>query len=481
MTGRRETADVCVAGGGPAGTALAIRLARLGFRTVLVERGRPPRGHRGETLSPGVWTQLDLLGARTAAERAGFAEFRRLRTLWEGAEALREFDGEPGMLIERASLAASLRGVARAEGVHVIEPATIGERSRDGESWRLGIKTDAENIVLEAAFLAIAGGRAAAAPNGRRRATGPRTLAVSSAWRGRGLPAEPTIEAGAEAWYWGMPLPDGSYGTTVFADPKRFRRDQHEALPAAFRRLLAWSRLLAFCRSAELVSPVEAAAATPYLDTIPADRHAIRVGEAALALDPLSSSGVQRAMQSALAAAAVVNTLLCRPSEAAAALQFYRSNLAAAADRHRRWATALYRGAAANRDTPFWRARAPEAGDPPAQAAAGRMPRPDLPISLAGEARFAATPCIVGDFVATRTALHHPRLDEPVAFVGGHELAPLLGGMRPGITAGELVTSWSGRIALRPALAIVGWMLETGVLVALPFHRHAEHAVRNPI
>jgi hypothetical protein len=279
-----------------------------------------------------------------------------------------------------------------------------------------------------------------------------------------------------------MPRPNGGYEATVFVDPQRFRRDRTEKLPLAFGRLLAGSVLLAGCDPAERAGPVEAADATAYACSMPVDAHSIRIGEAALALDPLSSSGVQRAIQSALAGAAVINTLLCRPSMTAAALAFYRANTASAAERHRGWGAALYRAAAIGRDSPFWRERASMAAAPqPAAQRTSQVPRPDLPVSLAAEASFAATPCIVGDFVATRNALHHPRLDEPVAFLGGHELAPLLGAMRPGMTAGDLVKSWSGRVALRPAVVIVGWMLERGVLVASPSHRHSASTVRNPI
>lgn len=464
-------AGVCIAGGGPAGTALAIRLARLGHRVVLVDRGRARPGHLGESLSAGVLTQLDLLGARDTIGRAGFAEFRCLRTAWQdGTAAWREFDGEAGLLVERARFAAVLRDVARACGVRVLEPATIRESRYEARSWHLRIGDAGSETGVEAAVLALAGGRAATAARGRR-ATGPRTLAVSGVWQGTALPTEPGIEAGISEWYWGMPLPDRRYGLTVFVDPRHFRGPA-EPLPAAFARLVARSRLFGRCVGAPLVGGVHAADATPYLDVTPAERHMIKIGEAALALDPLSSSGVQRAVQGALAAGVVINTLLKRPSDAEIALAFYRHHLAAAADRHRGWTAAFY--GAAERQSRFWCDRASggekdDAAEPAPGAVA--VPRPDLPIALAGEARFAPTPCIVGDFVAMRLALHHPRLAEPVAFVAGHDLVPLLAQMMPGRTvmmAGALVASWSGRVDLRPALSILEWLLQRGVLISPP-------------
>lgn len=47
-------ADICIIGGGPAGSVLAARLAQFGLRVCLVERAEFPRRHLGESLSPGV-------------------------------------------------------------------------------------------------------------------------------------------------------------------------------------------------------------------------------------------------------------------------------------------------------------------------------------------------------------------------------------------------------------------------------------------
>jgi hypothetical protein len=52
------------------------------------------------------------------------------------------------------------------------------------------------------------------------------------------------VEAGDAAWYWGVPLPDGTYNTLVFVDA-RTARGQGGTLTERFMALLSRSSLLA--------------------------------------------------------------------------------------------------------------------------------------------------------------------------------------------------------------------------------------------
>jgi flavin-dependent dehydrogenase len=71
-----QRVDVCVVGAGPSGSALAIRLAQLGHDVSVIERSMFPRSHVGESLSPGIWPQLELLGVAQAVAAAGFWPIR---------------------------------------------------------------------------------------------------------------------------------------------------------------------------------------------------------------------------------------------------------------------------------------------------------------------------------------------------------------------------------------------------------------------
>jgi hypothetical protein len=187
-----------------------------------------------------------------------------------------------------------------------------------------------------------------------------------------------------------------------------------------------------------------------------------------VSVDPISSSGVQRAVQTAVAGAVVVNTLLRRPAAAAAAQRFYRDSLQRAAERHSAWAASHYTAAAETRPGPFWERRAHGAA-----SGAEEQPRafesrlgPDVPLALSAQAAFVDLPCIAGEFVELKPAVAHPRLEEPIAYLGGWELAPLIRRLPVGATGRELVRAWAPVVPESSGAAIAEWLTSRGVLVA---------------
>jgi hypothetical protein len=192
------------------------------------------------------------------------------------------------------------------------------------------------------------------------------------------------------------------------------------------------------------------------------------VGDAALALDPLSSTGVQKAVQTALAGALVVNTLSRKPGLTESALAFYRRSLADASARHRSWASSHYGLVAAARDGVFWATRAAEAAarpEPPPPRPVDERAVIETRLALSPDLEIVPTPCLGAEFVEVRPALRHPSLDGPVAFVQGIELAPLVGQLRPGMTPIQLARAWADRLPVETGIAIASWLLSRGILV----------------
>jgi flavin-dependent dehydrogenase len=457
------TSDLCVFGAGPAGCVLAARLAQFGLSVCLVERMRFPRRHLGESLSPGVLPLLVSIGAGPAIDTAAYPRVRKIHVRWEKDADHEDTDVE-GLVVDRGHFDRLLLDHARACGVRVFQPATVHKLERRTDGWSVAVSGEDGTTELAVRLVADATGRAGVLPRCHRQ-TGPKTVALHAYWSGAGLPVEPRIEAGTNAWFWGVLLPDGLYNTLVFLDPHDLRQ-LPGTLDARFHALLSTSALLPSGSNARLVSKVHVTDATSYLDEQCVSADSIKVGDAALAIDPLSSSGVQKAIQTALAGSVAVNTLLKRPESRALAQRFYRENLGESCARHQAWARGDYARVAAVRNARFWRERA--AGPPASEAAppeiAPAMP-PEAGIQLSPEARFVDIPCIVDRFIEARQAVCAPSLNAPVAFLGEQELVPLLECVRPGMSTLELLQAWRPRVPSSTGLAIQRWLVRRNLLV----------------
>jgi flavin-dependent dehydrogenase len=119
-------ADVVIAGGGPAGSATALRLARAGFDVVLVERARFPRRKVcGEYQNSGAVDALDRLGLLDCVRAAG-APLRALRLVAPRAVPVELPFSRPALACDRAALDAVILDAAAAAGVRVVRGRVEG-------------------------------------------------------------------------------------------------------------------------------------------------------------------------------------------------------------------------------------------------------------------------------------------------------------------------------------------------------------------
>ena len=214
-------------------------------------------------------------------------------------------------------------------------------------------------------------------------------------------------------------MPGAIFKAMVFVD-KSFLRERNvtrAGLEAFYRELVDSSFLLDGFENARFQDKVTVYDATCYADADPVGETFIKLGDAAFTIDPLSSAGVQKALQSALAGSVVAHTLISGKGDASAALEFLRESQQYSVEQHARWASGYYHQNTVHRHQPFWRnrAKAPFTVRPffPDRRLQELLPHR---VTLSAETLIKASPCIVGNIVERRPTLYHPSLARPVAY-----------------------------------------------------------------
>jgi hypothetical protein len=282
----------------------------------------------------------------------------------------------------------------------------------------------ASGAALEAELAVEARGRSA--PSGGVRERGPETTSLVQRWRTAPRPPRIAILSLANGWLW--LASDGRGGLTTQLALDANDAPARSELGARLERTLR-----ADARAAELLGDARpegdafARAATPVLANAPVGERMLRVGDAALAVDPLSGNGVFQALSTALVAPAVVNTLLRRPQSAALARELYAARTRDIFLRFARVSRDFYAQGAAHHDGAFWRARAAWPDAEPAH------PAPRERAALAIETR----PVVCDGWIEEREVVVTPERPLGTWRVAGVELAPLVRGLAREESASE--------------------------------------------
>ena len=87
----KQTADVIVIGGGPAGATASALLAEKGHDVVVIEKSKFPRYHVGESLMPFCYHTLDRLGLVEEMDNLGFTQKFRVQFVTQDGKQSRPF------------------------------------------------------------------------------------------------------------------------------------------------------------------------------------------------------------------------------------------------------------------------------------------------------------------------------------------------------------------------------------------------------
>ena len=319
--------DVLVIGGGPAGSTISALLADQGWNVQVLEKDPHPRFHIGESLLPQTLPILKQLGVLADVEKIGIVKY--------GAEMVSHRYGRTQMFyfskafdesqpyafeVKRSEFDAILLKNAVAKGAQVHE-GVRAERVefRPGTTSLVHAQDKTGNpMAWETKFVVDASGRdtfLSAQLGGKHRSQTHNSAAIFGHFEGVGrLPGkdEGNITVGwlDHGWCWLIPFKDGTTSVGVVCWPD-YIKSRTVPLDQFLLDTLRQSPPIAQRMSqAKLLTPVYAAANFSYRRKTMSGNGYLMVGDAFAFIDPVFSSGVHLALNSAVLGAKVVEAHL---------------------------------------------------------------------------------------------------------------------------------------------------------------------------
>jgi flavin-dependent dehydrogenase len=365
----RDVYDVCVIGGGPAGSAAALTLARAGRSVLLLEANDSRAFKIGEALPPAARPLLTDLGVWDDFAADGHLPCYGNLSAW-GSPYLDEtaFIFDPnghGWHLDRARFDARLREAARLAGSETCEATALQRLLRlPHGNWHITLAGPCGFRDARCRWLVDATGRrsALARRQGARLSQDDRLIAFFALFR---QPADAArsdedsrtmIEAAPDGWWYTALLPSKLRVVVYLTDADlvspRALCEKESYLSLLDRTEHISARLSAHGYQME-IAPRGAPAHSARLAHFDGEGW-LAVGDAALSFDPLSSQGMLTALFTGMEAGGALDAHLSGDSDA---LDRYRLRLATIYEAYLRNLASYYSSEARWPGHDFWRRR----------------------------------------------------------------------------------------------------------------------------
>jgi flavin-dependent dehydrogenase len=318
--------DVIVIGGGPAGAAVATRLAQRGRRVLLLEKEHFPRFHIGESLLPCSMPLIEQLGAMPRLKAAGFlpkyaAEFVTADGSLKRRYAFRDgiVPGAPSAYeVDRSEFDKLLLDNAAEVGVEVHQGAQV---IRFDLNKAAGVEVVARSEGTETAYqarmLIDASGQSSllAGRLGLREMDQElKNFAVFSHFEGASRytgeeEGDISVVLVKGGWWWVIPLRNNRTSVGLVGPSRNLAGQKPDE--AYFEARIAETQFLRErLAGATRVAPVRSVSDYSYVSRKLAGDRFVLVGDAAAFIDPVFSTGVYLGMVGAFRAAVAVDAAL---------------------------------------------------------------------------------------------------------------------------------------------------------------------------
>lgn len=365
--------DVVILGAGPSGVAAALSTAKLGYRTAIVSQ---PRSPGVEGLSARAFTRLLDIGLDRVAKCASPPAPRLV--YWAGNRSMRGHES----IVKREEFDAQLREGLIGSPVQWIDAAVRRVRF-ENRVWHV----ETSSGVLSGQAVLDARGRRARRCDQR----GPLLVAWNATCQSneRSAPGS-AVAALDDGWCWFARTHEGLL-SLQFVGAANEHASAHRfpaRIQAAARALPEFG--LTLDRASTFTASQARAAVARYSRPSQGPGY-LRIGDAAVAMDPLSGNGIFEALRSAHVATAAINSYL-RGAEWAVLARFvdeqarelWRRSVTAAAD--------FYRRQAAHAQGEFWSLA----------ASAYEKAARDATVTEQGPGRFELRPVLDGPCIDVR-------------------------------------------------------------------------------
>jgi len=321
--------DVLVIGGGPAGSTAATLLARKGWQVTLLEKACHPRFHIGESLLPMNMPILERLGVLEQVRTIGVLKLGADFPVDDGRYNNFPFKRALGVSydyafhVKREEFDQLLFEHARGNGVDAREQIQV-ERVDFAANGAISVhaRTAAGLQEFRPRYLIDASGRDAFLGGQlklKRKNARHQSAAVFSHFRG--VLRRPGDDAGnvsifrhEHGWFWMIPLRDDVMSVGAVCSPDYLKTRQGDSEAFLMRTLTSVPEASARMDGASRVAPVHVTGNYAYQCTHMSGPGWLMLGDAYAFVDPMFSSGVFLAMNSAELGAVAVDAALREPA-----------------------------------------------------------------------------------------------------------------------------------------------------------------------
>jgi len=341
--------DVVIIGGGPAGSVLGSYLSKAGISNVILERANHPRPHVGESLVTSTTRVFEDIGFLDTMEREGFT--KKYGAAWHAKAGRGEFTirfGEfpqPGINqdytyhVDRSKFDLLLLKHAESLGSSVYQGVGVNEVLFDENDFANGVRFSVagKDYELPAKFVVDASGRNSILGTQRHlRQKDPifNQFAVHGWFENldRGttesadyihiyfIPAE-------RGWVWQIPINDKVTSVGVVAEKEVFKQSRQRREDYFWDHVRSSPDLATAMAAAKPVNELRSEADYSYTMSRFVGNGWMLVGDAARFVDPIFSSGVSIACESAKFASEAITAAFAAEDVSESALLGYESKL----------------------------------------------------------------------------------------------------------------------------------------------------------